>query len=410
MYIQFNTKDMKMNFIKSKLIFSLAFSCMFGSIAYSQTAEWRLVYGSYSSTDPDGGGPAMGSVTFTMQMHAVSTSFSASNISVGYQWQTSNFMLPTSVLCPASIPYQSNPPNVVVSSAFISGGFAYNNVFQCNVVAEGPTGGQSFDRRANGTLETGSSLTITTSWVDVMTVTLWTLNSNSVLGYVRLNSGEGGSPGEYTTYSVFTPVGDPIPVNSLTYTNPLALTSSPVPVTFTKSSVTCSPSGASIVWGTASESNTNYFEVLKSADGGNSWVAIDRKAAAGNSATDRNYQLLDLEAGVALYKIRQVDRDGRSTETAVMRSTCEAKNAITSILYPVPANNNMTLAITANKMVKTTLQIVDAKGRLMQTREVTITKGNNNIPFNVSRLAAGEYMLISSNPELTLNKKFIVAR
>ncbi|MFZ1529848.1 MAG: T9SS type A sorting domain-containing protein [Ferruginibacter sp.] len=292
-------------------------------------------------------------------------------------------------------------------------GFTYNNVNECSGSVSFTAGGQNFDRRAAGSID-GGSITISTAWTDIFTVTLWTLGSTLPEGgYVVINSGLGATnvpPGiVFPSYGVSDIAATDFPVNSLTYTSPLPLGGT-VPVSFTKSSVSCSPSGASILWGTASESNTNYFEVLKSVDGGNNWVAIDRKAAAGNSASDRNYQSLDLEAGAALYKIRQVDRDGRSTETAVMRSACEAKNLITSVLYPVPAKNNMTLAVTANKMIKTTLQIVDAKGRLMQSMEVTVTKGNNNIPFNVSRLAAGEYLLISSNPELTLNKKFVVAR
>lgn len=378
----------------------------------AQTLEWRLGVPTYSAVDPDGAGPALGSATFTLQIHTTSGTIpDITGISTGWSYQTSRTMLPTGSPCGTnSVP---QPANITMSTAFSSVGFTYNNVNECSGSVNFTAGGQTFDRRASGTVD-GGTITLTTAWTDVFTVTLWTLGASYPEGgYVSINSGSGGTnvPAGivFSTYAVSDLSANEFAVNSLTYTTPLPIGST-VPVSFTKSSVSCSPSGASVVWGTASESNTSYFEVLKSVDGGNNWVAIDRKAAAGNSATDRNYQSLDLEAGAALYKIRQVDRDGRSTETAVMRSACEAKNAITSLLYPVPAKNNMTLAVTATKMVKTTLQIVDSKGRLMQSMETTVAKGNNNIQFNVSRLAAGEYMLISTNPELQLNKKFVVAR
>lgn len=291
-----------------------------------------------------------------------------------------------------------------------SWGFANRNTNPAFVVSPTTTPAtQTYDRMyiyGNSDETSGSfTQTLTSSrWDTLLFITFNNLQPTYPQGgyaYIR-------STAQFSNAALTDPFFTNIPYSVASGDIPLGIITTPV--TFTKSSVTCSPSGASIAWSTASESNTSYFEVLKSVDAGNNWVAIDRKAAAGSSATDRNYQSLDLEAGAALYKIRQVDRDGRSTESAVMRSSCEAKNAITSLLYPVPAKNNMTLAITSNKMVKTSLRIVDAQGRLMQSMEVTVTKGNNNIPFNVSRLAAGEYMLISSNPELTLNKKFVVAR
>ena len=61
-------------------------------------------------------------------------------------------------------------------------------------------------------------------------------------------------------------------------------------------------------------------------------------------------------------------------------------------------------------MIKTTLQVIDAKGSLVHQFETTLNIGSNNIYINSSKFASGEYRIISTNKELLLNKKFIIAR
>jgi hypothetical protein len=163
-----------------------------------------------------------------------------------------------------------------------------------------------------------------------------------------------------------------------------------------------------LTWGTATEQNTSKYEIQRSKDGAN-WVAIDNVAAAGNSTSDRSYQYLDLQGGSAFYRIRQVDADGKSVYTDIKRTSCESKN-FTVVLYPVPAKENLTVVIKSDKAVRTELQIMDINGKLLRRIPTQINSGSNNISLNVKDLAAGQYLLTSSDPELPINKKFVVAR
>jgi hypothetical protein len=369
----------------------------------AQVCEWRLSFLNFSAADPDGGGPALGSVTFKMEIHTTGATIPNINvISTGWNWQSTMAMIPT----PPACAIVSNPANVTVSPAFIAGGFAYTTVFQCGVFNQ-VLGGQNFDRRAVGTLD-GTGITLTPAWVDVFTVTMWTLSiTPPFAGYATINSGSGGNPFPFTTYSVSDDLANEFPVNSVTINPPLALGGS-LPVTFSSFNVKCNDKGALLTWGTASEQNTDRFEILRSVNSID-WVVIDNVAAAGNSDVPRNYQYLDLKGGEVFYRIRQVDKDGRFTYTAIGQTDCKVSQ-VNITLFPVPASDKLTVVIKSEQTVRTNLQIVDMNGRMVSRTFAQINKGNNNIILNVSNLPGGQYLLTSSDPSIIINRKFTVLR
>ena len=107
----------------------------------------------YSSVDPDGAGPATGSVTFTLQIRAVSASIpNITGISTGWSWQSANAMLPTGSPCGTNSVTQ--PANITMSAAFA--GFTYNNVNECSGSVNFSNGTQTFDRRSSGTIDGGT--------------------------------------------------------------------------------------------------------------------------------------------------------------------------------------------------------------------------------------------------------------
>lgn len=66
-------------------------------------------------------------------------------------------------------------------------------------------------------------------------------------------------------------------------------------------------------WATATEINSDYFEIQQGYDGQN-FKMIGREPAAGFSNTTKYYQVIDEHPGaVNYYRIRQVDRDGKSS-------------------------------------------------------------------------------------------------
>lgn len=188
----------------------------------------------------------------------------------------------------------------------------------------------------------------------------------------------------------------------------IALSLGTLPVTFSNYDVKCTDKGALVSWTTATEANSLKFEIQRSTNS-NDWKTIDNVAAAGNSNTTRNYQYLDLNGGVAYYRIRQVDIDGRATYTAIRQTNCTA-GQFDVVLYPVPTRDNLTVVIKSGKSVRTELQIMDMSGRTIRRIPAQINSGNNTINLDVSRIPAGQYMLVSSAPEIEISKKFTVIR
>ena len=378
---------------------------IFSTVPYSnlnaQTCEWRLTNATYSSVDPDGAGPALGSVTFTMQIHTTSgTITNVNTISTGWSFQSANLMVPTTPGCAVV----SNPANVTVSAAFTTGGFAFTTVNQCGTFSQ-TAGTKNFDTRTVGTLD-GTSIDISTTWIDVYTVTMWTLDN--IGGYVIINSSDGGSPGQFTSYAVADQLANEYIANSLTFDTPLAVGPGTLPVLFTKLGASCNSNGATVSWSTTSESNTNYFELQRSING-NDWTSVNVIKAAGNSSTGHTYQLPDFNGGASLYRIKEVDMDGQPIYTSIIRTNCEVK-AVDMVIYPVPARDLLNVVIRSVKSLKTQLLIIDGVGKVVRKIDATLLNGSNTFQFNLNGLASGEYLIRSNAPGVELNKTFNIAR
>ena len=369
----------------------------------AQVCEWRLVNPKYSIIDPDGAGPAKGSVKFTLQIHTTSGTINNINaIATGWSYQSGAAMIPTTPGC-ATV---SNPANVTVSASFT--GFTYNTVNQCAAFSQ-TTGGQTFDRTATGSL-TGTVINLTTTWVDVFTVTLWTLGTTPPEGgYVIINSSSLGSPGPLSTYSVSDNAFTEYAVNSLTYTTPLPLSSlSALPVLFTNFEANCTNNGTLISWATASEFNSDYFEVQRSTNA-NDWTQVATVKASGNSAAAHTYHQLDLDGGAAFYRIKQVDIDGHFIYTNIIRTNCDIKK-MSMVVYPVPAQNILNVVIKSDRYLKTQLMLIDGVGKIVQKINTTLFNGSNSFTINLNGLSTGEYLIRSSDPGVDLNKRFNIIR
>lgn len=93
-----------------------------------------------------------------------------------------------------------------------------------------------------------------------------------------------------------------------------------------------------IHWSTASELNSDYFELYRSFDGYN-WELITTVSAAGNSNVWVDYAVFDevIEEAVSYYRLRQVDFDGAETKSGIIAVESLTVNGSFE-LYPNPVN------------------------------------------------------------------------
>jgi hypothetical protein len=380
-----------------KKFISILLTLLFLGSLHAQVVSLRVVQVSYSSLDPDGGGPATGAVLMRFEVMSTIPVY-ADGIGLSFVFQSTKLMAPpltnnTVLLGPLA---PSSAPGWVQGVDNRAGTPITPIVY----------GGQTFDSRMlitfNQAKGTPNAL-IGTSWTAVAMVEYWTKGLTTPEGgYVVNQPGaivsqiELSSDGGLSTYPLVSPnLETPTPLGSVA-----------VPVSFTRFDAKCNSNGTLISWSTAQESNSRNFEIQKSADG-TGWEAIANVPAAGNSATTRNYQQLDLAGGAAFYRIKQVNTDGQFVYSNIERTDCEVRN-ISSVIYPIPARDVLNVVIKWDRAAKTRLLVYEITGRFVQTTDADIIKGNNTFKINTTGLAAGDYILKSSNPDIVLNKIFTV--
>lgn len=151
-------------------------------------------------------------------------------------------------------------------------------------------------------------------------------------------------------------------------------------------------------WGTESETNNEYFELLKS-DDGQKFYSIAKINGAGDSETAREYSFTDENvARVNYYRLRQVDLDGTVSysEDISIKSDCfENISDGIEALFPNPvATGEVTFQFyTSRTDNEATIIISDALGRKVIEQNTTIESGTNLLSFDPSQLAAGTYFV-----------------
>ena len=183
--------------------------------------------------------------------------------------------------------------------------------------------------------------------------------------------------------------------------------STALPVNLLGFSVSPSGNDAKLQWQTASETNTSYFAIQRSADGIN-FTTIGKLAASGNSAIAKSYAYTDLNAAAIntktlYYRLQVVDVNGRISLSDIKSVT----PAVTSIvlLLPNPVKNLLTLQV-SRYSGKAELSVTDMSGRRMLTQNRMVQPGDN-ILLNVSALQPGIYILRAEGENLSVEQKFI---
>lgn len=166
-------------------------------------------------------------------------------------------------------------------------------------------------------------------------------------------------------------------------------------------------------WATALEIDNNGFQVERSTDGQN-WSAIGWVDGHNNTTTQQNYSYNDqtVTAGIRYYyRLKQIDNDGDYEYTGIVSAIIT--NGITfnvKDFIPNPATNSTTLVITASSEQTIEVDIFNAIGQKVMSERHTLAKGGNQLPFNLTNLAAGSYTAVVSSNNEVYSKKLIVVK
>ncbi|MDJ1505899.1 lectin-like domain-containing protein [Xanthocytophaga agilis] len=174
----------------------------------------------------------------------------------------------------------------------------------------------------------------------------------------------------------------------------------PLPVTWLRFEARENGEVVDVIWATASEKNSAYFEIERSSNG-KDFLSIGRVQATGTTSSVSNYFFEDVHplAGVSYYRLRQVDQDGIYAYSKVVRIERDiASTQLTA--YPNPTRGDLTLHVEQFSNEKLQVRIFTASGSLVRQLELESTNGSaqsggiaSEWKLNLGDLANGMYTL-----------------
>ncbi len=179
--------------------------------------------------------------------------------------------------------------------------------------------------------------------------------------------------------------------------------------------------GVDVMWQTATEQNSDHFDVERAdvlAGGEAVYTTVGTVAAAGSSATLRDYRFRDagVDPGMYLYRLTAVDKDGaRATSHAVqvelrpqVGNDGELKEPSVG---PNPATTYASVQIPSATAGTASVEIVDMQGvRVGAIPSTSLVVGVVDVRLPIEGLANGAYTVIISANGVTTTRQLVIRR
>jgi hypothetical protein len=161
-------------------------------------------------------------------------------------------------------------------------------------------------------------------------------------------------------------------------------------------------------WATASEQQSEGFEIERSANG-NSFQTIGAVKASGNSNNAINYRFEDEHPGaINYYRLKMIDQDGSYTFSETRKVAMDAINEIANLhLFPVPAIEHITLTLNHESYIAQ-IRVYDMMGELIYTDD---TAHGSTAQIELHGWKSGLYILeIQQTDGQIVKQKFSVTK
>lgn len=173
----------------------------------------------------------------------------------------------------------------------------------------------------------------------------------------------------------------------------------PLPVELVQFASACEGGRVTLTWVTASEQNNEAFIIERSTDNVN-FEAIGTVAGAGHSFSPIHYSFVDHDPpGLAYYRLRQMDTDGRESLSWVSVAGCD-DDGITTIVNAWDDGTDLNVVVSANGDQDHLVRLFDAGGKEVWNRTtVALPDGLSTVRIPKQHLAMGVYVVRFDGPE-----------
>jgi hypothetical protein len=161
----------------------------------------------------------------------------------------------------------------------------------------------------------------------------------------------------------------------------------PLPIELTRLQATPEANSVIVDWMTASERNSDHFDVQRSPDA-SVWTTIGIVPASGYTSNLTAYELVDREPypGINYYRLREVDADGAMTMSHVVSAYLPMRPG--SNVFPQPSTGVFTVSGSHGEVPIA----LDRVGRSIPFASVHVEDGDR-IRMDLGNAAPGMYVL-----------------
>ncbi len=153
------------------------------------------------------------------------------------------------------------------------------------------------------------------------------------------------------------------------------------------------PVGNMLAWTTAFEEGSQFFFIERSSDG-IYFENIGQVEAAGNTDEGKKYHFLDVgvQSEVVLYRLKQTDTDGTASfsEAITMHKT-KTNNFMVIRMNKTDVVNSFECSIDNLREGLMTYEVSNLRGEVIETEDVALVAGLNQLNINTEELKAGIY-------------------
>lgn len=179
-----------------------------------------------------------------------------------------------------------------------------------------------------------------------------------------------------------------------------------LPVEFLYLEIECENNANILKWATASEKNSDYFEVQSSSNT-NKWTTLTKVSAAGNSnsTVEYSYKVDSKNSNITYYRLKQVDFDGSVLFSKIVSSKCNQNESPEIIIYPVPADEFVNIVLNNWKNDQVVIEIFGADYKLINKYVFDLSNSNEIFTIDISYLKSGIYSLrLTDNQNVYLRR------
>jgi len=164
-----------------------------------------------------------------------------------------------------------------------------------------------------------------------------------------------------------------------------------------------------LLWSTASETNSSYFDVERRLISETDYKSLDRVDAAGNSSNIRHYGMKDESVNFGntyVYRLKLVEADGSfnySNEATVKMESMKGAMSMSDI-KPYPVSSASTFEINLSSATTVKIEMFNTQGKSVGILFEGTLSGSTKFDINASQFPAGVYSMVVTNGESTLTK------